>query len=118
MVWPRLLVMEAPSVRATTSVGPPAANGTTRVIGRVGQLACAWARVAAASAASMTKVRLNCIVQDSLGVGTPVVRHRPEASHPQRVQHREVPERRRRGTGLLALSAWPAPTPPCMVSAS
>ena len=36
MVWPSVLDMWSPTMRATTSVGPPAANGTIRVIGRVG----------------------------------------------------------------------------------
>jgi hypothetical protein len=35
-VWPRVFAIEAPSVLATTSVGPPAANGTTSVIARAG----------------------------------------------------------------------------------
>jgi hypothetical protein len=35
-VWPRLAVMRSPMTRATMSVGPPAANGTTIVIGRLG----------------------------------------------------------------------------------
>src|SRR5882672_4498172 len=35
-VWPRVLDIDAPSVRATVSVGPPAADGTTIVSGRVG----------------------------------------------------------------------------------
>jgi hypothetical protein len=34
--WPSVFVIAWPSERATTSVGPPAANGTMSVIGRVG----------------------------------------------------------------------------------
>ena len=34
--WPSVRVIAAPSTRATTSVGPPAAKGTTSVIGFVG----------------------------------------------------------------------------------
>jgi hypothetical protein len=39
------LLMDAASVRATTSVGPPAANGTTREIGLAGQ--AGWAETPA-----------------------------------------------------------------------
>jgi hypothetical protein len=34
--WPSVLDICSPTRRATTSVGPPAANGTIIVIGRVG----------------------------------------------------------------------------------
>src|SRR5262245_43832943 len=47
METPRFSCMMAASTRAGTSLNPPAAKGTTRVIGRLGYV-CAWA-VAAAS---------------------------------------------------------------------
>ena len=34
--WPRSLLMRSPTMRAITSVGPPAENGTIMVIGLVG----------------------------------------------------------------------------------
>jgi hypothetical protein len=34
--WPSVLDMFSPTMRAITSVGPPAANGTIMVMGRVG----------------------------------------------------------------------------------
>jgi len=34
--WPSETRMRSPTMRASASVGPPAPNGTTRVIGRVG----------------------------------------------------------------------------------
>jgi hypothetical protein len=36
MVWPSDARIRSPMMRAIVSVGPPAANGTTRVIGRAG----------------------------------------------------------------------------------
>ena len=36
MVWPSVCAMWSPTMRAITSVGPPAANGTIMVMGRVG----------------------------------------------------------------------------------
>src|ERR1700752_795196 len=36
-VWPRVLVIDSPIRRATVSVGPPAAAGTTSVIGLFGE---------------------------------------------------------------------------------
>ena len=36
MVWPSVFDMWSVTMRAMTSVGPPAANGTMTVIGRVG----------------------------------------------------------------------------------
>src|SRR5258708_35951224 len=47
-VWPSVFVIATPSVRATTSVGPPAANGTMSVTGRDGY----WPHAATAAAAS------------------------------------------------------------------
>jgi len=44
--WPEPFESRRPTIRAITSVGPPAANGTTRWMGRVGQ-ARAFARLAA-----------------------------------------------------------------------
>ncbi|KAG1254367.1 hypothetical protein G6F65_017068 [Rhizopus arrhizus] len=43
MLWPSVLAMEAPRLRATTSVGPPAANGTTSEMGWFGYAPCALA---------------------------------------------------------------------------
>src|SRR6478735_2325732 len=45
--WPRVRDMWSPTMRAMTSVGPPAANGTTMVIGRCGKVPWAWAGNAA-----------------------------------------------------------------------
>src|SRR5216684_2929622 len=39
--WPSVRDMWSPTMRATTSVGPPAAKGTMRVMGRSGYAACA-----------------------------------------------------------------------------
>jgi hypothetical protein len=36
MVWPSTLPICSATMRATTSLGPPAGNGTTTVIGRAG----------------------------------------------------------------------------------
>src|SRR5215469_1842838 len=45
--WPSVRDMCSPTMRATTSVGPPAANGTMRVIGRSGYAALPWSGRAA-----------------------------------------------------------------------
>jgi hypothetical protein len=44
--WPRTSESRRPTMRPSTSVPPPAANGTTMVSGRLGQL-CATAGLAA-----------------------------------------------------------------------
>src|SRR5262245_50548357 len=43
---PRASPRNCPTMRPSTSTGPPAANGTTMVSGRLGQASCAWAMVA------------------------------------------------------------------------
>src|SRR5882672_9003348 len=66
MVWPSDLLIEIATVRATTSVGPPAAKGTISVIGLVGK-ACAHAAPESptatdATAANSRFLRINFIV--------------------------------------------------------
>src|SRR5207253_3237773 len=51
-VWPSVFIIAAPSVRATTSVGPPAANGTTSVTVRDGYASPHAVATAAADRAS------------------------------------------------------------------
>src|SRR5947209_4246170 len=46
--WPSSFPMRSPTMRATTSVGPPAANGTMMVIGLLGNV---WASAGAATLA-------------------------------------------------------------------
>src|SRR2546423_3606973 len=48
-VWPSVFDIAAPRVRATTSVGPPAAKGTMSVTGRVGY---AWPQAVATDTAA------------------------------------------------------------------
>ncbi|MNL42029.1 hypothetical protein D3C87_1644650 [compost metagenome] len=43
-LWPSDFDIAAATERATTSVGPPAANGTTMVMGRDGYGSAAWLR--------------------------------------------------------------------------
>jgi hypothetical protein len=43
MVWPSAFSSSAAVTRVTWSVDPPAAQGTIRLIGRVGFHCCAWA---------------------------------------------------------------------------
>ena len=50
--WPSSSVIRGERMRATTSIGPPAANGTTTVGGRVGQSCAGAAAVETANAAS------------------------------------------------------------------
>src|SRR5262249_34719302 len=54
--WPSVLLIDAAIERPTTSVGPPAANGTTSVTGRVGY-PCASALPAAQASRIDNKVR-------------------------------------------------------------
>ena len=51
-VWPSAFVIEAPRVRATTSVGPPAAKGTTRVTVREGKPCAATPALQSAAASA------------------------------------------------------------------
>ena len=50
--WPSSSDIRGVMMRATTSIGPPAANGTTIVTGRAGQSCAEAATVATANAAS------------------------------------------------------------------
>ena len=56
--WPRISLMRAPIMRAMVSTGPPAAKGTTRLIGRAGQLcACAVVMTANEQTAAAMMIR-------------------------------------------------------------
>ncbi len=56
MRWPVCAAILSLTMRATTSVGPPAGNPTSSRIGRLGQ-SCAWqTALAAASSAAMPNV--------------------------------------------------------------
>jgi hypothetical protein len=59
MVWPNVRDMWSPRRRVTTSVGPPAANGTTTVIGLSGY----WA---AAGAPLMTRTKSALVVRSRM----------------------------------------------------
>jgi hypothetical protein len=48
--WPRISAVRAAMVRPSTSTAPPAANGTTMVIGRFGQVPASCAKAGAAQA--------------------------------------------------------------------
>src|SRR5262245_4871415 len=54
-VWPKACVSLSASARASTSVVPPAGNGTTSVTGLLGQ-ASAWARPALKARASVQPI--------------------------------------------------------------
>src|ERR1700730_15236491 len=64
MVCPNLRDMWSPRRRATTSVGPPAANGTTTVIGLSGY----WA---AAGALLMTRTKSALVIRSRMNAMAP-----------------------------------------------
>jgi hypothetical protein len=56
-LWPSCLVSSAATERATISLVPPGANGTTKRTGFVGQVDCAKTEGAATSAAETESAR-------------------------------------------------------------
>src|SRR5438105_9683500 len=63
-LWPSVLPMDSRLNRATVSVGPPAAAGTTSVIVFVGYAACATAICGASAAASAnTAAESTCLIE-------------------------------------------------------
>src|SRR5262245_29780762 len=63
--WPRLSPTRGAISRAATSTGPPAAKGTTRVMGRVGQ-SCAEAAGIAPASAQATSSAFAAVIVHSL----------------------------------------------------
>ena len=61
-VWPSVARIRSPSVRASTSVGPPAANGTTMVIGFDGNVCACADEVMPANSASAIETNLPIII--------------------------------------------------------
>src|SRR5262245_27242651 len=62
-LWPSVLPMDSPIRRATVSVGPPAAAGTTSVIDLDGQAACAIACGAAVVANAKAAAASACLIE-------------------------------------------------------
>src|SRR5262245_6175922 len=89
--WPSVALIAGASTRATTSLGPPAANVTTRVNGRVGQSCAASGITAPAStsaAASVTALfRMSVAAPFRRGMRGPT---RPPASLPMRPVYRQA----------------------------